>query len=291
MAATIVQPLADRLEINKGHRLVTCWRITRIDSIIIRVTDSEIPITLFQDTATPETFAAASGFTASAKQRESNLKPQNLSAIGVLDADAITNDDLRAGFYNGATVDELIVDSKYPWAGVFITNGYRIEKVAYTGLNWQVELVGIAGLLRREVGELYVRPCRYDLADARCGADISAMTQDAQTVDVVLTQRKSFESSVVGEPDGFFTFGRLIWTLGANVGVISEVASFVATDGVIEFRIPTPFDFAVSDEFTIEPGCDKLLATCKDKFDILINFGGFPFVPGTDRAVQTPLAK
>ena len=33
-------------------------------------------------------------------------------------------------------------------------------------------------------------------------------------------------------------------------------------------------------------GCDKSLATCRDRFDNLVNFRGEPYVPGLDKMVQ-----
>jgi hypothetical protein len=43
----------------------------------------------------------------------------------------------------------------------------------------------------------------------------------------------------------------------------------------------------VGDTFTLTEGCDKLRTTCKLKGQIL-NFGGFPEVPGTDAYFKYP---
>ena len=47
-------------------------------------------------------------------------------------------------------------------------------------------------------------------------------------------------------------------------------------------------DIAVSDGFTVTAGCDKQLETCKTKFDNVVNFRGFPHMPGNDFAVSYP---
>ena len=44
----------------------------------------------------------------------------------------------------------------------------------------------------------------------------------------------------------------------------------------------------VADTFNIIAGCDKLAATCKTKFSNMVNFGGFPFIPGNDKMIRTP---
>ncbi len=74
------------------HRFAHCWRITRTDGTIIRTTDHDVPLTVGT-----ETFAPASGFTASARQKQAGLAEQNFEVIGVLDSDAITDADLRLG--------------------------------------------------------------------------------------------------------------------------------------------------------------------------------------------------
>jgi uncharacterized phage protein (TIGR02218 family) len=40
--------------------------------------------------------------------------------------------------------------------------------------------------------------------------------------------------------------------------------------------------------FTIYAGCDKRLATCRAKFDNVINFRGFPHMPGNDALRSGP---
>ena len=56
----------------------------------------------------------------------------------------------------------------------------------------------------------------------------------------------------------------------------------------IVLAIKSDFAFADGDQFSIEPGCNKLFSTCKTKFNNVKNYGGFPFVPGQDKAFDTP---
>ncbi len=39
---------------------------------------------------------------------------------------------------------------------------------------------------------------------------------------------------------------------------------------------------AAGDTFTLTAGCDKRLATCRDRFANALNFQGFPHMPGND---------
>ena len=38
--------------------------------------------------------------------------------------------------------------------------------------------------------------------------------------------------------------------------------------------------------FTIRAGCDKRLATCRDRFANAVNFQGFPHMPGNDAVMR-----
>lgn len=45
---------------------------------------------------------------------------------------------------------------------------------------------------------------------------------------------------------------------------------------------------AVGDTFHIVPGCDKRLATCRDRYANVINFRGEPYLPGQDALTAYP---
>ena len=44
------------------------------------------------------------------------------------------------------------------------------------------------------------------------------------------------------------------------------------------------------DTVRLEPGCDKLAATCREKFDNFLNFRGFPHIPGEDWLISYPVS-
>jgi uncharacterized phage protein (TIGR02218 family) len=46
---------------------------------------------------------------------------------------------------------------------------------------------------------------------------------------------------------------------------------------------------APGDGFTVTAGCDKQFPTCHDKFANVVNFRGFPHIPGNDFVISYPL--
>jgi uncharacterized phage protein (TIGR02218 family) len=45
---------------------------------------------------------------------------------------------------------------------------------------------------------------------------------------------------------------------------------------------------AAGDAFSIIAGCDKSPSTCQTKFANILNFRGFPHMPGNDRVIAYP---
>ena len=94
--------------------------------------------------------------------------------------------------------------------------------------------------------------------------------------------------------DGWFDFGAVIFETGDNIGLGGEVkGSTDVTTGEVSIQLFKGmfFPIQVGDQFRIYAGCDKTLATCRDKFDNVINFRGEPFMPGNDAVFRRPTAK
>lgn len=84
----------------------------------------------------------------------------------------------------------------------------------------------------------------------------------------------------------YFTGGLVTWLTGANAGLSMEVQTYVP--GYVKLFEPMPHPVVAGDTYTIRAGCDKLLATCRNKFSNAINFRGEPWIPGSDQLMQHP---
>src|SRR3954469_18577103 len=80
-------------------RFASCWRITRTDGVIIRVTDHNCALTVMDDSPNQNVFSPVTAFVPSARQLEASLKERNVELQGAISSDLITPDDLRAGRY------------------------------------------------------------------------------------------------------------------------------------------------------------------------------------------------
>lgn len=64
-----------------------------------------------------------------------------------------------------------------------------------------------------------------------------------------------------------------------------------AENGIFELWLSPPFKVQVGDGYEAMAGCDKYFDTCKNKFNNVVNFRGFPHLPGRDSISKYPDSK
>jgi len=279
------------------HRWCNLWRITRQDAVTFRFTDHDRPV-IFPENGTDQTYTPSGGVNATAYQKTSSLRPDNLEIVGIINDATITASDLRTGKFREAEIDHYLVDWRYPWAGAIQHNRYWIVEVTYNGEEWQAKIEGIGRWLNQNVGEVYGRTCRHTLGDTACGINLASWTDTGEVGAV--SNRRIFTivnvdpgDQAAGRTAGYFQYGLLTFTSGNNSGLAFEVKAHVDLTGTkyIEFYVFAPYTIQAGDRFTVYAGCNKIWGTCKNQFFNQVNFGGFPFIPGNDAMLQTPLSK
>lgn len=268
-------------------RFATLWQITRTDGEVLRFTDHNCDIVYSSNT-----YKTAGGYNASAVEEKSGTgTPSNLEITGVLTDDSITESDLLAGKYRDAEVVETLIDWRYPYFEPLDVHIYWIEDVKYSSNFWQAGLAGLGRYLAANYGKLYHHKCKYKLGDASCQVNLVPLTVSG-TVNIIDTQRRKFQGTGHSAfTNHYFRYGLLTWTSGANEGLSFEIKGYTSATKQFTLFLPTPFDIAASDGYSVYAGCDKEATTCKDKFSNLVNHGGFPDLPGMDKAYKTPDVK
>jgi uncharacterized phage protein (TIGR02218 family) len=277
---------------DRVHRFATLWRLTRKDGQQLRFTNHDAGITHADQLYTP-----TGALSATAKQRIEGLRDRNVDFRGALVSDAITYADLLAGKYRQAKIEEYLMDWRYPWADPFASYTYFIVQTTFTGEIWEAQAEGLTHRLKQQVGRVYGRTCDvHAFGDARCvghgdgGVVSEAAWTDGGTVTGVNVSRKDFNTTLT-QTTNWYKYGYVRWTSGLNTGLTMEVNKSYGTAGRVTLWLKMPYDIAVGDTFNIVAGCDRLMGTCSGKFNNLINFRGFPYIPGTDAMLKTPNSK
>ena len=258
--------------------LASCWKLTLRNGTVRGFTDHSEDI-IFASVL----YKAATGFSPTAVKTTSNLAVDNMDVEGMLDSSEITEADLLAGIYDFAEIEIFKVNYADLTQGSLPLRRGHLGEVSHNKQRFVAEVRGLTQSLSQTMGELYSPACRANLGDGRCKLNIASFTRSVTVTG--LTDNQNFVASGLTEDAGFFTFGKITFTSGANNGLSMEVKEY--TTGNIILVFPMPYDVTVSDGFDIEAGCDKSFQTCVNRFDNSINFRGEPHVPGLDKMLET----
>jgi uncharacterized phage protein (TIGR02218 family) len=267
--------------------LARCWAVVRRDGTTYGFTDHDRALTF-----DGITFKADAGMTARAIMSATGLSVDNSEAMGALSDVAITEADIEAGRFDGAEVKAWLVN----WADV-ATRTMRfsgtIGELRRSGGAFHSELRGLTELLNQPQGRVYQTPCSAILGDRDCGFDLDT---DGFATEVAVdglqeSRRFTFEDMSGFEP-AWFERGRLRVLSGAAAGLIGLIKRDHFKGDTREVEVWEAFrtQIATGDLIRLEAGCDKRFETCRLKFANLLNFRGFPDIPGDDWLVSIPLS-
>jgi uncharacterized phage protein (TIGR02218 family) len=270
--------------------LTHLWLITRTDSQVFGFTSHNEDIEY-----DGVTYVAAFGFNPAAIAAGAGLAVSNTELTAVFNASYVTEEDLRAGVWDHADVRIRLINWADTSMGVMKMLRGWLGEVSYDGFQYKAELRGLADLVNRSTGIVVTPGCNAVLGDIRCNVYLSAY-QATGTVSAV-TSNKEFDSDLngttvqltpttTGAPTtDYFQGGKITWLTGNNAGRQMEVKTNDDVGGV-ELQLAMEGDIQVGDVFLAVTGCKKDRDTCRDKFGNVINFRGFPDLPGTDKVLR-----
>jgi hypothetical protein len=137
-------------------------------------------------------------------------------------------------------------------------------------------------------------PCSWNLFESLCTGPgtVSAAnwtwTGTFATWDGVsqLTITGATSSNLAALPAHFFAAGYVTLGTGSSfqIRLITDSTAATVIGSDITFTLSSPLLAAPASGATITfyPGCDKQYATCTNKFNNALNFGGFPFTPAVN---------
>lgn len=250
---------------------------------------------------------AQSAFEAGQAEQTIGSRISQAGFRAALEAEGLDADALAKGLYDRAAVSLYLVRWREPqtihllWTGHF--GAIRFSEHAF-----EVDLIGLQAALERPIGRVYARQCDAIIGDARCGVDLDqpafARTMIVAAIldsgDIRVTAES--ESGAAGSDlapvtAGFFTGGAADWLSGANQGQMTSVLADIVLPGEVsgdarQLRLADApaRQIAAGDRLRLRAGCDKIAATCRDKFANITNFRGFPFLPGADALLTGPQA-
>lgn len=156
----------------------------------------------------------------------------------------------------------------------------QILTVSFKGSTAEVNCVGFEHFLKQTVPHWrYQLTCNHAVFDSKCALSKSSYKETTViTLDATKTQLTSADFS--GYDDGYFIGGEVIFGIESRT-IIDHVGSVIT----IMYKMR---ELVTNDSVDAYPGCDGVVETCRDKYDNILNFLGFPFIPIENPAIRTP---
>lgn len=269
-----------------GTRRAQIWTITRTDDVVFRFTSLDRDLEYLG-----QAYQACGSLVPSASENVAELDSAgSMDLTGMVGGDAdigwINSWDLYSGKFDGARVEAWLV----PWAGEGVPQkllGGTFSPVELTEVGFRTEISGDGDRLKQTPLVQTLQPgCRWKFGDpVTCGKDLAPLTVTG-TVDDGAGVRE-FVDAARAEAAGYFKFGRVTFTSGANTGIPAEIKEHTA-GGNFQLWPRLPFAIAAGVTYEMTPGCTNLKAAdggCDGctAWGQLSRYGGFDKVPGRDK--------
>lgn len=265
-----------------------CWVLRRRDGAVQGFTDHDVALSF-----DGIDFRANTGLSASALRQTTGLSVDNTEAVGALSDLAISERDLNGGRYDGAEVEIWLVNWADPEARKLTFRGTIGETQQIDGA-FRAELRGLAEALNQPLGRIFRKDCTALLGDQSCKVDLS----DPQvSVELDLSEETDgvlFRLPLLPDFDlRWFERGVLEVLSGDAVGQKRSVKNDRWLETAREIEVWEGFGLVPQpgDRLRLIAGCDKRQETCRFKFKNVLNFQGFPFLPGEDWLMSYPTSR
>jgi len=240
-------------------------KITRLDSVVLRIAEAEEAIT-----ASAETFLPLYGCEISAVKHVINGGVGSMEVkFAHSDGGTLDTEELNTGFWDGATVQTFLVDrSTATTLGDPLFTGL-IDTVTIDpiGSSGSFDIRGIAVQAEAFI-QTFQPMCRTDLFSSLCSLN-EADWDHAGTVGTIIDRFNFTVAGLASPPaDGWFNQGTFITASGFK-GVIANWVQ-----GTLKMTTYQPVCMSrltAGEAITLYPGCDKTAQTCREKFSNRIN--------------------
>jgi uncharacterized phage protein (TIGR02218 family) len=274
----------------RAHSRCLMLLLVLIDGTKIGVTDHDrdIEYNLLGDTVT---YQAGTGILASDISLSASLDADNYEVTGPI-ADVVTLEAIIGGGFNRARAYLFQVNWQSLSDGTAKILAGNVSEARVEGGKFVLEIRSDFDRFNQVVGQLITNQCPHDFGDANCGVTPEEITGTVTAVTDAMRFTVSFAGAYA---DDYFNLGTCTPLTGTNAGGDKlEIIDWTSA-GVVELFMPLAATPEIGDTFTIKTGCSKsrmssdvTVRTCLT-YDNVVNFGGFPEVPGSDQVMKATI--
>jgi len=198
------------------------------------------------------------------------------NAVAKLFLGKVPEETTSLTIYRGHDATDLSDFQTY-WKG-------RVAAAEASGDSVTLECEDIFTSMRRPGNRArYQKGCRHALYSPQCGVNdydyavsVEIVAQDGFTIDVSGISDSAGDSTADQFDSDYFIGGVVELTDGARRAIIGQSGTTLT----LISQFDTIDVDSVGVEATLYPGCKHNTSDCKNKFNNLNNYGGFPWLPG-----------
>lgn len=170
-----------------AHTLARCCKIKRVDGTILGFTEHDRTLSvdlagyLPGDADGAISYVPTDAVEFTSPRQAASLAGSGVELNGAIQDARITEEDIRAGLYDGATITIFFVNWTAPTTPIIWFHG-NLGEAALEESQFSLESVSLAAKTSRVACNTIKRTCRADFGDSLCGVPLSADTWAATTV-------------------------------------------------------------------------------------------------------------
>lgn len=252
---------------------VMCLRIVPKSGSAIYLTHHPRDLTM-----NGHTYLSTSGYEFTGYSSTTSMSPGVVDLEGVAGMAGLGYDQINSGVFDGARAYQFATTWKTPIEDEEPIVASILGKTTLRDGRYVIEEMAFIDAMNQNVGLTYTAGCSRALGDDGCQISLAAIAVSG-TITAV-TSNSIVRDSARSEAVDWFGAGTIQFTSGANAGLKPLEIKRHEADGTVEVFEPFYYAPAIGDSYTLIPGCRKRQTEdCKNKFNNVINFFGFSYIP------------
>lgn len=265
------------------HYRALCLRIVPKLAAAIRITHHPRNLTMSNGAV----YLSGAGHDFTGYSATASMSPAMVDLSGIAGVAGIDADKLASGVFDGArcylfaTTWHTPVEDEEPIVASILGKTTLLDD------RYVIEEMALIDALNQSVGKTYSASCQKTFGGqeyAGCMVALAPITVTGTLTAV--TSGSQFRDAARIEAADWFAAGTIQFTSGNNAGLKPMEVKSYAANGSIETWESFYYTPAIGDTYTLIPGCRKRLADCRDKWNNVVNFGGFSFIPTSSQYSQ-----
>lgn len=253
-------------------------RIVCTNGLVVRLTD--YPRSLLMSNGS--VYMTDSGYQFTGLQASTSMAAAVMDLEGIAGASGISRDQLASGVFDSARMYAFATSWRAPVEDQEPLGAAVLGRTTLQDERYRVEIMMLIDALSQSVGRTYSPTCDKEFGGqgyAGCKVNLGPITATGSITAV--TSNSVFRDSARTEDADHFGAGYIRFTSGPNAGLAALGIKRYEADGTIETYEPAYYPVQPGHAYEMVPGCRKREQDCRDKWNNILNYGGFTRVPSS----------